>query len=240
MKYVMSAIVLFVCAVALHAQTPSLDDVLSKHYNAIGGVEKFRAVQSCLMRGLTVSSDGSWKKKYTLNMKQNRVKVEMDIQPGMKMVQAYDGTSGWSIMPWSGSLDPQPMNASNSKSMSVRTDFFRNDLVMYKVNDVKLELVGSEELDGSDCYKIIAHRSDGVTREYYLDVDSYLIVKQVTKYRINDEDEESESYYSNYRQQDGMMLPHAVEGKGGGGFYIDNYSINASIDDSIFVMPKKG
>ncbi len=217
-----------------------LENTLSKYYQAIGGSEKFSAVQSCKITGRYVSADGGWKKRYTVFVKGSKVRVEMDIQAGMKMVQSYDGLSGWSIMPWSGSLEPQPMNAENSRALAVRNDLFRNDLIVFKETGSKLSLHGSEEIDGSDCIKIVALRPDGVSKEYFLDADSYLIVKVITKYRMNDEDVESENYYSNYRLLNGMLLPFAAEDAGGGGMYFETYEVNPAIDDAVFSMPKKG
>ncbi len=220
--------------------TQNLDQVLSSYYKAIGGAEKFSAVHACRVAGRFVSADGSWKKRYTVQVKDTKIKVEMDIQAGMKMVQAFDGTNGWTIMPWSGSLDPQPMNAENRQALALRVDMFRNDLIVYRETGTKLTVLPNEEIDGSDCIKILAQRADGVSKEYFLDVDSYLIVKVVTKYRLNDEDIEDEHYYSNYRTFDGMLVPFASENKGGGGMYFDSFELNPNIDDTVFTMPKKG
>ncbi len=222
------------------AAGPDIQAVLQRHYQAIGGIDKARTIQAYSISGRFVSADGGWKKHSTILVHGSKIRLEMDIQAGMKMIQACDGSSGWNIMPWSGSLDPQPMNVENVKALSSRTDIFTNDLVVYEERGTKLTMLPSEEIDGSDCFKIVATRTDGITREYYLDADSYLIVKIVTKYSVNQQDAESEVYYSNYRTVDGMLLPFAIENKGGGGMYIDHYTLNATIPDTDFTMPSKG
>ena len=235
--YFSLAIIFLLSSVGTKAQT--LDDILSKYYSAIGGIETIKAANSCVVSGRIISGGGNWKRPYTITLKQGKLRAEMDIQPGLKMVQGYDGSTGWNIMPWTGSLEPQPMNADDSKNLAIMAEMLKNDLVTYKEKGTVLSYNGTEEIDGSDCFKIVAKRSDGVTREYYLDVDSYLIVKIITKYRARDEEQESDTYFSNYKKVNGVMLPCASESKNGGGFYIDTFNFNATIDDQIFSMPKK-
>lgn len=218
---------------------PTLNDILSKHYTAIGGAEGINKLSSYIIRGKYVNSSGTWKKNYRVFVSNQNVRSEMDIQTGMMSVQAFDGKSGWNINPWSGSLTPQPMNAQSSSMVANRSEMLRNDLITYKEKNTTLEYKGIDEIDGSDCHKIVAFRKDGIIREYYIDSDSYLIVKVVTKVTIDGEEENDEVMFSNYRKVNNVYLPFAIENEGGGGIYIDSFDNSTPIDGSIFSMPKE-
>lgn len=205
----------------------------------MGTVENIAKAKSCIMSGRYVNSSGSWKKPFRMMLSGGKVRSEMDVQPGIMSVTAFDGTMAWNIQPWSGSLEPQPMNKSAQMNLALNSELLNNDLLSYKQKETRLELKDKEEIDGSDCFKIVAYRKDGVIREYYLDVDSYLIVKIVTKMTVDGEEEESTTYYSNYRKVNGVMLPFASESQWGGGFFIERYDFTTTINESLFSMPAK-
>lgn len=237
-----ASVILLCCALLIAlgttASAQQLNEVLSKYYAAIGGMEKWKSVAQCVVRGKTVNSSGSWKRPYTMSIKQGKVRNVMNVQPGIQYVQAFDGNGGWSINPWSSSLDAFPMNEDDAKELALQAEMFQNDLIAYKEKGTTLELMGKDDIDGSDCFKIVATRKDGVIRIYYIDVDSYLIVKVTTKRKEDGVDTESSSFYSNYRVVNGIMVPYAVEGSWGGGFQIEVYDFNASISDDSFSMPQ--
>jgi hypothetical protein len=237
--------ILILCAVLIAQETlaqkatPTLNEILTKHYTAIGGAEGINKLSSYIIRGRYVNSSGTWKKNYRVFVSNQNVRSEMDIQTGMMSVQAFDGKAGWNINPWSGSLTPQPMNAQSSAMVANRSEMLRNDLITYKEKNTTLEYKGIDEIDGSDCYKISAIRKDGIIREYYLDVDSYLIVKVVTKMTIDGEEENDEIMFSNYKKVNNVYLPFAIENEGGGGVYIDSFDNSTPIDGNMFTMPKE-
>ncbi|MFN9776604.1 MAG: hypothetical protein ACK54V_01945 [Candidatus Kapaibacterium sp.] len=215
----------------------SLDSILEKHRAAVGGRELCMRATQYIAKGTYISSDGSWKRTSITTVKGKKQRAEMIIQPGMSMIRGYDGKTAWSIMPWSGSLDPQPMNAKDTKSMTSAGDLVCSDLIIGTDSVRTLSYKTTEEFDGSDCYVIISKRKDGLEYEYFLDVDSYLVVKITTRYRFQGEDNQVNSTFSNYKRFGGILLPTALDNEGGGTMSVSEISINPSIDDSIFVMP---
>jgi hypothetical protein len=222
---------------AAPVQATTLDSLLQKHRAAVGGRDACLRVTQYTVKGKYISGDGSWKKSMTMTVKGAKLRTDMIMQPGMSMVRAFDGMSGWSIVPWTGSLDPQPLNAEDSKDLASQNDLIRTDLIIGTDKGRTLSYKRTEEDDGSECHVIIAKHADGLEREFFLDGDSYLVVKVVTRYRFQDTDHESVSTYSNYKTFGGLLLPTALEGEGGGGVYVSDISLNAAIDDSVFVMP---
>ncbi|MBX7155475.1 MAG: hypothetical protein K1X91_11010 [Bacteriodetes bacterium] len=237
MKYLSGLLLSITLTVGMYAQT--VDEVLSKYYQAVGGAENFRNIQTYIIKAKSVNSSGTWKRPYSMYGKGNKVYTIMNAQAGIDAKQGFNGTSGWRVQPWSGSLDPFPMNADDSKELQLSGEQLVNDLFTYKTRNTTLEMQGKDEIDGSDCYKIMATRTDGVVVVYYLDVDSYLLVKRTVKRKESGVDTESDSYFSNYRKVNGMLLPFSIEGSWGGGLAIESYQINTPIEDSTFEMPEK-
>src|SRR5215213_6450011 len=92
--------------VALQAQTA--DEIIAKHLQARGGVDKIKTVQSQRITGKMVMGQGM-EAPFTLEAgRPNKMRMEFTIQ-GMTGVQAYDGKTGWAVMPFMGKKDPEVM-----------------------------------------------------------------------------------------------------------------------------------
>jgi len=78
---------------------------------------------------------------------------------------------------------------------------------------------------------------------YYLDIDSYLIIKTTVKYNESGVARENDSFYSEYKVVDGRTLPYNIESKSNGDTvgvsYIEAYQFDKQVDDSFFLMPSK-
>jgi len=83
---------------------------------------------------------------------------------------------------------------------------------------------------------------NGNTRSVYLDAESYLEVKMESKRMARGSEVESESYVSNYKEVEGMMMPFAVESGMKGNpmrqkIVVDKIEVNPTLQDSLFAMP---
>src|SRR5262245_2842851 len=92
-------------AAAPAAALPSVDESIAKHVAARGGMDKLKSVQTLRMSGKMVMGPG-FEAPVAVEIKRpQHMRMEMKFQ-GMTAVQAYDGTSGWMIMPFQGRTDP--------------------------------------------------------------------------------------------------------------------------------------
>ena len=86
----------------------SLAEVLGKHYEAIGGLDAWQAIESMKASGTMVLMGGAMQAPITIMQKRPaKSRVEFTVQ-GMQGVQAYDGETAWIQMPFMGSPDPEP------------------------------------------------------------------------------------------------------------------------------------
>ncbi|HET8645288.1 MAG TPA: outer membrane lipoprotein-sorting protein, partial [Vicinamibacteria bacterium] len=85
-------------AAAPAAAHPDLDEIISRHVAARGGMDKLKGVQTVRMSGRMTMGPGI-EAPVSVEVKRPRqMRMEMQFQ-GMTAIQAYDGTSGWMIMP---------------------------------------------------------------------------------------------------------------------------------------------
>lgn len=102
-KSVITIFAIIIIAFVNFAQAQSLDEVLAKHFKAVGQ-DKLAAVQSFHIKA-KVSQMGM---EIPLEMrikKPDMFIINMEVQ-GQKMIQAFDGQKGWMIIPM---MSPDPI-----------------------------------------------------------------------------------------------------------------------------------
>jgi hypothetical protein len=231
-----------VCNGIVHAQT--LQSLLTEYHKAIGGADKLIAMNTVIVRAKSQGGGGGQKRPMTFTIKlPDKARMDYSFQPGLTYIQAFDGTMGWTVQPWTGSLDPQPLNEDNAKDAKRIARMVHNDLVMNGKDGTKLDYKGKDEIEGSEVYKIEATRKDGTVVIYFLDVDSYLIVKTTTKYSESGVAVESEMFPSDYKTVNGLTLAYTFETKSNGEVtganYVEVYDFTSKVDDAFFTMPAK-
>jgi len=231
--------VICLCSFSGLAQDLTLDDVLSKYYEATG-VNHVKEWNTLIMTGKSVAQGMEF--PVTIYMKRpGKIRTEVEIQ-GNKMLQVLDGDQGWAVAPWSGSTDPQDMTADVVKAMKEQADF-EGSLYNWKEKGHSVELIGKEDMEGTSVYKIKVSLVDGNIETYFMDAENFVPLKIASVTKIQGNDTESETYPSNYKEVNGAVLPFAIENKYKGqtvsNVVIEKYEINKEVSDSLFVKPAK-
>lgn len=231
-----------IAAVAMFAggaRAQTVDEVIAKNIQAHGGLEKLKSVRSRMIFGKY--SEGSFRAEFRQeNKRPDKVREEFIIQ-GMAQVQSYDGKTGWQISPFGGRKDPELMSQDDMKSLIVDADM-DGPLVDYKEKGHKAELVGHDPVEGTDCFKVKLSMKNGDVRYYYLDADSFLELKLEIQTTIRGGLQESEQYFGDYEQVDGIYYPFAVEQAQKGSasrsqFSVEKIEQNVDLGDAKFTMP---
>ncbi|MEL7313163.1 MAG: hypothetical protein AAFN07_16720 [Pseudomonadota bacterium] len=151
------------------AQAAELNEVLACNYETMGGLENIQAVESARMTGTMTM--GPMQAPFKIEFqKPDRVRMEFEIQ-GMTAVQAYDGETGWAIMPFMGKTDPEEMAEDELKSIQEMAEW-EGPLVNWQEKGHSVELVGTEDVEGTEAYALKVVRS-GTEDEsvFYLDTE---------------------------------------------------------------------
>jgi outer membrane lipoprotein-sorting protein len=232
------AVSAFIFSLTLSAQT--VDEIVSKHIAAQGGLAKLKAVQSLRMSG-TFEAGGMLAEFTQVYKRPLKTRLDITIQ-GMTMIQAYDGQNAWQVVPFTGKKDPVPMSGDELKHMKEQADI-DGPLLDYKSKGTAVALVGKERLGGAEAYHLKVTPKDGPVRDFYLDASTFLVTKIVAKTTVRDAEVELESNASDYRQVEGVMFPFVIEqrsespGVPAQKITFKKVEVNPPLEDSSFKMP---
>lgn len=233
--------VLLALTVAIPASGQTVDEIIAKHVEASGGIDKIRAVKTARMSGKMTVGPGI-EAPIVLELKRpNAMRMDFTLQ-GMTGTQAFDGTKGWMLMPFQGSTTAQEMPPDEAKMAAEQADM-DGPLVDYKQKGHTVELLGKEQVDGADAYKLKVTMKNGVVRTMYLDAEHFLPIKEESKRTIRGSEVEAETIFGDYKKVDGMMFAHSIESGQKGNpqkqkIVVEKIELNVAIDDARFKMPE--
>ena len=223
-----------------HAQTA--DEIIAKNIQARGGLEKIKSLQSLRVSGRFTA--GGFRAAFVQENKRPFKVREEQILQGMVGIDAYDGKTAWHVVPWEGRKDPDLISADDRKALIEDADI-EGQLIDYRNKDHRVEYVGHDTVEGTDCYKIKLTLATGDVRYYYIDTDTYLELKIESERSIRGTVRYSEIYYGDYEQVNGIYFPFAIEAGAKGGsdrmkFTVDKIAVNLALPDTRFAMPVVG
>ena len=220
-------------------QSQTLEEVLKKHFAAVGQ-EKLLTVNSIKATGKLVQG-GIDIPFFQFAKRPDLVRVEGTFQ-GLTFVQTYNGKEGWNLNPFAGSTTPQPFTDDEMKSIRYQADM-DGMLWNWQEKGYTVTLEGTEDMEGTSCYKVKLVTKDGDSFTYYLDSDSYMILRENSKIKVQGNDRESDSYYANYKQFEGLAVPGKVDVKMNGQTVMtsitDTVEVNKELDNALFEKPSK-
>lgn len=226
------------------AQAPalSIDDIIKKNVDAKGGIDKLKAVNTIRMTGKMQA--GPMEAPLVVEAaRPKKVRVEFTVQ-GMTGIQAYNGTTGWMVMPFTGKKDPEALPSEQLKSMEDQADF-DGPLVDYKEKGNTVEYLGQQEMEGTKVHALKVTKKNGDVATLYLDADSFLELKAVAKTQVNGQEVEGETSFGNYKEVGGLVFAHTMESKAkgmpgpGATMTFEKIEINPEIAADRFEMPAK-
>jgi outer membrane lipoprotein-sorting protein len=231
-----------VAAAVLPASAETLDEVLDRHFAAVGGKEKLAAVKTAKMTGK--QQFGPQEAPFTIYWKRpDKVRMEFTLQ-GMTGIQAYDGTQAWMVMPFMGKTEPEAMTGDDLKQMQDQADMVEGPLFRWKEKGHQVELIGKETVEGTEAWKVKLTRKSGDVSHAYLDAESMLQIKSEAKVKRGDQEIEIVGSLGDYKEVDGIVLPFSIEQRpkgapAGSMITIEAIELNGAIDDALFAMPAK-
>lgn len=222
-------------AFAASSQAQTVDEIVDSHIKATGGKNAYAQIKTAKMVGKTVIGPGQEAPITITSVNGNAFRMEFTIQ-GMTMVQSVKGEKGWMIMPFQGNPEPQPLTPDQIKGMSSQLDL-TGDFYNYKEKGSQIELVGTDDMEGTEVYKLKVTKKDGVVSYHFIDKESYYDLKQTQKVMVKDKEMETATMMSNYKKTNtDLILPHAMSGDMGDVQWT-SIEINAKVDENIFDMP---
>jgi hypothetical protein len=215
----------------------TLDEIIKRHIEAYGGREKWDAVEALDVRGhftgfsqrndfYTLKTAGG-KFFSTFNLGQHRLQ------------EGHDGTTYWTIDPWQGFDYPRKINRAERHVFMQKSELF-SPFYRWKERGFQVELKGTEEVDGLEMYVLSLTRPGMPEETWYLDTQTYLAYKSITPWADFAYPMVAETYYDDYREVNGLLLPHYMEQTFSTRHTvteIEEVIVNPEYDSGIFRMP---
>jgi outer membrane lipoprotein-sorting protein len=232
-------------ALALGAGAPrvaaqTVDEVVARYIEARGGASKIHGLNTIRMTG-TISFGPGEPAPFTLEMKRpGRMRTEFAFQ-GAVGVQAFDGQKAWAVLPMAGKSEPEYLPDEVGREAAEQADI-EGPLVDAAAKGNKVELLGTEKVEGRDCFKVMVTFKSGGVRYSYIDAVSFLEAKAEGRRTAGGDEVMLETYYRDYRDVDGLKIPYRVEAGPARRperqkIVIDRVEVNVPLDDTRFERP---
>lgn len=173
-------LLLFVVAslLLISASAQTVDEVITKHIEAMGGSEKLKSLKSLYMEGVAVMQNGNEiiSKIYKVQDKLLRREIEFGMGSATMIVTDKEG---WASNPRSGgAFEALPKEAVESQQIELD---LAGPLLDYAAKGHKVELLGKETVGSTEAYKIKLTPKAGKEIVYFIDSKDYYVVRQTLK-----------------------------------------------------------
>jgi hypothetical protein len=215
---------------AQFAQAQTVDEVINKHIAALGGKENLGKIQNVVMEG-TLSVQGIDVSITTteVNNKLNRQDITAMGKPGFDMMTDKEG---WTYLPFNGMQKPEPKTAEEVKKGQSDLDI-AGPLVDYAAKGHKVELLGKEDVNGTQCYKIKAMLAGGKDMTFFIDPASSLIIRVKSKEKVNGQEADVQTDFADYKEVEGVKMPYSIT-VAFGTIFISSIKFNQAIPESAY------
>jgi hypothetical protein len=240
---------LFPAALLLGAQTPetpTLEQILAKHFEAMGGEAKLASIKSIRIHGTTKYAEeaSALNTPELIESKQPDSIYQESMHPAHgKMVRATAGAGGWSFVPaWESTLfQAMPISARSLGGLRILGSVGTSPFLGYKAKGYKAEYQGMVDCQDGKAHKILlAYPKDGIQITYFLDSKSWLVVRAEGRHPA-DPNHASIRFFGNYKIINGINVAHIVGSPWNDNpnkllnqFVIEKIEFNPKINDARF------
>jgi outer membrane lipoprotein-sorting protein len=222
------------------AQTPSADEVVNRYLEELGGFKKLRAWKGMMGRGkfILVAQGGSEVPVTWWFKPPNKQRMEMTVQ-GQQVIYATGGAVPWYCDPTRGVSLPTPLPEEQAREANKNDDEY--PFIDYKEKGHRVELLGKEEFEGREVYKVKLVRRNGSESTHFFDTETGRELGYVTIIKRGKADVVQEAIERDFRRVDWLLMPFDIEIKLNGQtvrkIVMETIEVDPDLDDSLFEMP---
>jgi len=232
-KHIFITFLMAVLAIA-SSTAQDVQELLDNYFETIGQenllkVKSLRAKGKAMQMGMEFPFE-------VINKRPDKLKTTVEVQ-GAQIVQVYDGNTAWAINPMSGSSEPMDVTGPEADALMENADM-DGQLWNWEEKGHQLELEGTEDVDDTEMYVLKLTKKNGNIDYYYMDPESYLIPRMISKVIMQGSEMEVEVLMSNFQDASGYIMPFTTEQRMNGQTIVtimfDEVSLDEDIDDAVF------
>lgn len=212
----------------------NVTDIINKHIDAIGGKENWKKVNTLHMEA-TLSAQGM-DIPIVVNQIHNKAAKQEFTVMGSTGYSIVTAEGAWAFNPMAGQSKAEPLPEEQATAAKGQLDI-RGELLDYTEKATTAELQGSEDIDGTSCYKIKLTHKDGKAITIFIDSKTFYKVRQSSTANVNGQDVEVVVSYSNFQKiaNAGIVMPFSIENTGmPAPLTFTKIEVNTPIDEAIF------
>lgn len=205
----------------------NVNSIFDNYIKAIGGVNRLNEIKSISTIASVKIPNAPFTPKAEIKQKHpNLNSLVMSVEGmGTLMTQKFDGENGYiEQMGQKIPFEKDQINSEKEKLGLFEEIYFDSN---------KMEIINLNQVDGKDLYKVKVNE-----RSYrYYDAESNLLIMNEETVNQGNIEMTSTTKYSNYKEVDGVLIPHKREIISGTQtivFEISSIKLNEEIDDSFF------
>ena len=225
---------------------PSVDQILNKYIQAIGGEDAIRKVSS---RSITATRNlltgpGGVVALPAVSDEYRKANRSVIVSRGatITVAEGFDGTTAWAQNAAGVVADAQPID-----TVRARRDLDLQASLNLKKTYSRMEVQGISRVGERDAYLVVGYPNDDLAEKLYFDISSGLLVRKITALQSVFGEVPFETDYDDYRATNsGVKIPFWIRSIPGAprSAYASSMNVriqkvedNAPIDDAKFAKP---
>jgi outer membrane lipoprotein-sorting protein len=223
------------------------DEIVNQYLQNIGGADNLRKINGTKMIA-KVNAGGMELPLEMINLKSGKMRMKFDLQGKEIVQQAFDGTTAWGTNFMT--MQAEKSDSETTENIKREIGDFPDPFVDYASKGYKIELIGSETVEGTKCHKVKLTKKpqlvegkevDNVTF-YYFDAESMVPVVSESEIKAGPgKGMISQTIYSDYKEVSGIYFPFSITQKAKGQpegqtVQITAVELNPKVNDSIFTF----
>lgn len=223
-------------APAPRAEQPTVQQVFERYVAAVGSPGAVAQFGAHVLKGTVTASQGRTQ-SYEVTLKGPDKFLLVAEGPQGKVTQALSGDAGWVVSP----RGARALNA--AELANARRSAERLSLVKFSPS-ATMRVAGLRKVGERDAVVVVDRPSEAVTRRYFFDAETGLLVRVVTLTDaiLNQIPEQVD--FEDYRDVGGVKIPHLVRTSAIDTFNSQTRTVTevrpgVPVDDKLFEMPVK-
>ncbi len=249
MKTLKLVLVALVVGFSTQVNAQTADEILANYFENIGGLENLKKIEGMKMTA-KVNNGGMEIPLEIYQFKGGKQLTIINFQ-GKELKQGvFDGETLWShnFM----TMKAEKSDAETTANMKLNNNDFPDPFIDYKEKGYLVELLGKEDIDGTETFKIKLTKEpitvDGKEEEdvsfYFFDTENFVPIAIQSEIKTGQgKGMIQEITFSDYQEVDGLYFPFSmtqgVKGQPGAPITISAIELNPEVDDSVFAFPEE-
>jgi outer membrane lipoprotein-sorting protein len=249
MKTLKLVLVALVVGFSTQVNAQTVDEILANYFENIGGLENLKKIEGMKMTA-KVNNGGMEIPLEIYQFKGGKQLTIINFQ-GKELKQGvFDGETLWghNFM----TLKAEKSDAETTANMKLNNNDFPDPFIDYKEKGYLVELLGKEDIDGTETFKIKLTKElitvDGKEEEdvsfYFFDTENFVLIAIQSEIKTGQgKGMIQEITFSDYQEVDGLYFPFSmtqgVKGQPGAPITISAIELNPEVDDSVFAFPEE-